>query len=243
MRNATKFTALLNAVLVLTSTGSGQTVSPHATSAPSPQPQETISAPQQPSTSDGNETPHTAPVFWITSVEVMRSAHAPQLDVVRVRGLVSTEGWESAELVPITKGVPADGILELAFIAEAPADSTAPTSYPEIEAVFTIEPGHPFKGVRVHGAANRVVLQTFPGYAETSAPPRDCVSCAGKYFVRKGEAVPANRKPDSIVREEDLPRKLRVIRESDGIGSLDSDPNRMTLLLDEKGEITTAMWD
>jgi hypothetical protein len=243
MRNTTKFAALLNAALMLTGIGNAQVNSPRATSASNQQPQEMASAPQQISTTEQNEAPRSAPVFWITSVEVLRSTHAPQLDVVRVRGLVPTEGWESVELVPITKGTPSDGILDLALIADVPSESTAPTSYPEVEAVFTIEPGHPFNGVRVHGAANRVALKSMPGYAEAAAPPKDCVSCTGKLFVPKGQTAPATRSQDSIVHEEDLPSNLRVIRESDGIGSLDSDPNRITLLLNEKSEIIMAMWD
>jgi hypothetical protein len=243
MRNTTKLATLLNVALMLTGIGNAQTSSPRATAAPNPQPQEVASAPQQTSAPDQNEAPQTAPVFWITSVEVLRSTHGPQLDVVRVRGLVPTEGWESVELVPITKGTPSDGILDLALIADAPAESTTPTSYPEVEAVFTIEPGHPFNGVRVHGAANRVVLKSMPGYAESAPAPKDCVTCTGKLFVPRGQTAPANRSQDSIVREEDLPRNLRVIRESDGIGSLDSDPNRITLLLNDKNEIVTAMWD
>ena len=190
-----------------------------------------------------DEAPNTAPVFWVTSVEVLRSAHAPQLDVVRVRGLVTTEGWESVELVPLTKGTPSDGILDLALIAEAPSENTPSTTYPEVEAIFTIEPGHPFNGVRVHGAANRIVLKSMPGYAESAAPPKNCTDCVGKLFVPKGQTAPADRAQNTIVREEELPAKLRVIRESDGLGTLDSDPNRITLLLNEKGEIVMAMWD
>ena len=69
--------------------------------------------------------PNFAPVLYVTSVEAMRSTHEPALDVIRVRGLTSSEGWESGELVPLTKGKPADGILDLAFIAQAP---TAPAT-------------------------------------------------------------------------------------------------------------------
>ena len=242
MQNTIKFTALLNAALLLTGAGVAQAPAQKAATPNSQAPQQVAAIPQQPS-SPQNDTPHTAPVFWITSVEVLRSTHAPQLDVVRVRGLVPTEGWESAELVPITRGTPSDGILDLALIAEAPSDSTVPSAYPEMEAVFAIEPGHPFKGVRVHGAANRVVLKNLPGYAEAGDPPKGCVACSGKLFVAKGQNAPAGRAADTVVHEEELPQNLRIIRESDGIGSIDSNPNRMTILLNEKGEIITAMWD
>jgi hypothetical protein len=243
MRNSTKLTAFLNAALMLTSIGVAQTTAPTASSAPSLQTKELASAPLKNPDEQQDDTPHTAPVFWITSVEVIRSTHAPQLDVVRVRGLVPTEGWEAAELVPITKGTPIDGVLDLALVAEAPSDNTDPTSFAEVDAVFAIEPGHPFKGVRVHGSANRVFLNTFPGYAASAAIPKDCVKCTGKLFVAKGQPAPAGRTPDSIIREEDMPRNLRVIRDSEGIGSIDSDPNRLTLMLNEKGEIIMATWD
>lgn len=241
MQNATKLAVLLQAALMLPGIGHAQTNPPRTAGAPNSQ--EATPAPQETSAPAQGEAPYTAPVFWVTSVEVIRSTHAPQLDVVRVHGLVPTEGWEAVELVPLTKGTPSDGILDLAMIAEAPSENTTPTSYPEVEAVFTIEPGHPFSGIRVHGAANRVVLKSMPGYAEGAAPPKDCADCVGKLFVPKGQVVPAGRSQETVVREEELPAKLRVIRESDGLGTLDSDPNRITLLLNEKGEIVLAMWD
>jgi hypothetical protein len=237
MRTIKQLTAIVPVALMLTGIGAAQTT-PSVANGPQPN----VPTAQPPSSAQEGPA-HTAPVFWVSSVEVFHSAHSPQLDIVRVRGLASTEGWESGELIPLTKGIPADGILDLAFVAVAPEDNTTPTAYPNIEAVFAIEPGHPFKGVRVHGAANRVALANFPGYSEADGQPRDCASCVGKYLLRKGGAVPANHTQDSIVREEELPKNLRVIRDSDGIGSLDSDPNRMTLLLNEKGEIVAALWD
>ena len=71
--------------------GHAQTNSSHAVKPTSAQ----EVAPQQTAPPSQDEAPNTAPVFWVTSVEVLRSAHAPQLDVIRVRGLVTTEGWES----------------------------------------------------------------------------------------------------------------------------------------------------
>jgi len=239
MRHTTQLTVILNAALMLTGIGAAQTnqVATPQTATPA------NSADTKPQGGASQiETPHSAPVFWISSVEVMRSLHAPQLDVIRVRGLASTEGWESAELVPLSKGVPVDGILDLMLIAEAPADNTAPVAYPTVEAVFTIEPGHPFKGVRIHGAENRVTVKTFPGYTEAAVHPIDCSDCVGKYFVRKGES-PSSRAKETIVHEEDLPHNLRVLRDTDGVGSLYSDPNRMTLFLNAEGQVVMAIWD
>jgi hypothetical protein len=173
----------------------------------------------------------------------MRSTHEPTLDVIRVRGITSSDGWEEGELVPLTKGNPVDGMLDLAFIAQAPTDPAAPSKNPVIEAVFTIEPGHPYKGVRVHGATNRVTLKAIPGFAEAPPPPNDCTECIGKYYVGKGEAAPAGVNAEEIVREETLPKSVHVIKATDGIGKLDSDPNRLTLVLGEDGRIVIAVWD
>jgi hypothetical protein len=238
MRITTTYVALFHAALMLPTIGSAQATALPATNTP-----QAISPASVAVAQPQSDTPHTTSVFWISSVEVMRSTHAPLLDVIRVRGLASTEGWESAELIPLTKGVPADGFLDLVLVAEAPADSTAPSAFVNVEALFTIEPGHPFKGVRVHGAENRVTVKSFPGYTEAPTHPLDCSSCVGKYFVRKGETSAATRAQNAIVHEEDLPHNLHVIRETEGVGSLSSDPNRLTILLNAEGQIVAAMWD
>ncbi len=238
MNTKANFAILVTAKLMLVGS---VVMAQSSTPAAAPQPVPPLAADQQPTARSSDEPSHTAPVFWVSSVEVMRSTHAPQLDVVRVRGLTSTEGWESAQLVPLTRGIPPDGILDLALVAEAPEDSSTPTPYPEVEAVFTIETGHPFKGVRVHGAANSLVLRTLPGYAASVVPPRDCADCQGKLFIPKGKSMPAGA--SATVREEELPRNLRVIRDNEGIGQFASEPNRMTLLLNESGQIVMAVWD
>ena len=184
-----------------------------------------------------------APVLWIMSVEAMSSTHGPTLDVIRVRGITSTDGWEDAELVPLTKGTPPDGMLDLAFVAQPPSNSTSPSKSPVIEAVFTLEPGHPFKGVRVHGATNRITLKAIPGYAEAPPPPGDCTDCVGKYFVAKGESAPAGVSSGNVIHEESLPKILHVVKPTDGIGKLDSDPNRLTLVIGDDGRIVIAVWD
>jgi hypothetical protein len=204
-----------------------------------PGPPEQSSGSSQPG--EGNST--IAPVLWVSSVEVMRSTHGPQLDVIRARGLSSTEGWEGGELVPFTEGPSSDGMLDLIFVAQAPSSPTRPAGFPEIEAVFTIEPGHPYKGVRVHSATNRITLKTIPGYSEAPPPPDDCSKCVGKYFVGKGESLPAGVSAADSVREENLPKSSNVIKGNNGIGKLDSDPNRLTLVLGDDGRIVIAVWD
>jgi hypothetical protein len=190
-----------------------------------------------------DESPSSAPVLWVSSVETLSTTHGPQIDIIRVRGFTSTEGWQSGQLLPIAKGPALDGMLDLIFVAEPPSDSTTPGAFPGIEAIFTMEPNHPYKGVRVHSATNRVTVKTIPGYVEAPPPPDDCSKCVGKYFVGKGETVPSGVKAGDVVHEENLPKRLRVIRENEGVGKLDTDPNRLTLVLGENNRIVIAVWD
>src|SRR6202046_715142 len=199
---------------------------------------------QQPPTqsSGGEDSPEVrAPVLRITSVEVIRSTHGPTLDIIRVRGLASSIGWEEAELVPLTRGAPVDGMLELVLIARAPAEATEATGFEAIEAIFPLETNHPFKGVNVHSASDSVTLAQLPGYAEGKTGGEECSKCVGKLFVAKGAAVPAGKSPAEVVREEQLPPTTRVIRHSDGIPSADSNPNRLTIVVSKDGTIARAI--
>jgi hypothetical protein len=184
-----------------------------------------------------------APVLRVLSVEVIRSTHGTPLDIVRVRGLTSSEGWEEAELVPLTRGTPKDGMLELVFVARAPTEAMEATGFEPIEAIFPIESSHPFKGVNVHGAVESVTLTQLPGYAEGKSSGEDCSKCVGKVFVAKGAAVPSGKSAAEVVKEEQLPPLSRVIKHSDGIPSAESNPNRLTLVLSRDGTITSAIWD
>ena len=89
----------------------------------------------------------------------------------------------------------------------------------------------------------RSPLKALPGYAETAAPKEDCAKCMGKYFLAKGATAPAGVAAANVVREEDLPYKLRVIKPTDGIANYDLDPNRLTLVLSDDGRIVDAAWD
>jgi hypothetical protein len=184
-----------------------------------------------------------APVLRVISVEVIRSTHGTPLDIVRVRGLASTEGWEEAELVPLTRGIPKDGMLELVFVARAPSEAREATGFEPIEAIFPIETSHPFKGVNVHSASESVTLTQLPGYAEGKATGEDCSKCVGKVFVAKGASVPSGKSAADVVKEEQLPPMSRVIKHSDGIPSAESNPNRLTLVLSRDGTIASAIWD
>ena len=201
--------------------------------------------PQPPGQSTGGEESAEvrAPVLRITSVEVIRSTHGPTLDIIRVRGLASSSGWEEAELVPLTRGAPPDGMLELVLVAQAPLEAREASGFEAIEAIFPLEIGHPFKGVNVHSASDSVTLTQLPGYAEGKAVGEDCAKCVGKIFVAKGAAAPAGKSASEVVKEEQLPPMTRVIKHSDGIPTADSNPNRLTLVLNKEGRITTAIWD
>jgi hypothetical protein len=184
-----------------------------------------------------------APVLHIKSVEIIRSAHAPVIDIIRVRGVASTAGWEEAELIPLSRGVPADGILELIMVARAPAEAAEAKGFEEVEAIFPLETNHPFKGVNVHGASDSVSVTQLPGYAEGKSSGEDCGKCVGKTFVAKGASAPAGKSASDVVREEQLPAATRIIRPTEGIPSADSNPNRLTLILNKDGKITAAVWD
>jgi hypothetical protein len=179
------------------------------------------------------------PLFKVSSVELMRSSHPPELDIVRVRGLSSTENWSDPQLVAISRGPSADGMLDLLFVARAPDDASNATKFGPMEAIFVIEPGHPYKGIRVRSATNTVKLAQLPGYAEAQGREVDCSRCVGKTYVPKGGSAGGK----DAVREEDLPATTRVLHENDGIRTLDTDPNRLTLILGPNDRIVQAFWD
>jgi len=183
------------------------------------------------------------PVMFITSVELLRSERAGGIDIVRARGLVSSNSWSSPHLLPITVGKGIDGMLDLIFQASAPPSMSPLGPFMVIEALLPLGSGHPYKGIRVRSGYNSVTLKTLPGFAEAAPPKENCEKCLGKYFQAKGAAAPAGQAAGNIVREEDLPYPLRIIRPNDGIPSYEYDPNRLTLLLSETGQIVDAAWD
>jgi hypothetical protein len=188
-------------------------------------------------------------VLVVTSVETLRSHIKGHLEIIRVRGLVTSDGWGDPHLLPITQGEPLDGVLDLIFQAHSPAGAAPLGPFMPVEAILPIESGHPYKAVRVRGSTNAVTLKTIPGYAEAAgyeeaAPAKqDCAKCLGKYFVAKGANPPAGVAADQIVREADLPWVLRVIQPTDGVPSYTFNPNRLTLVLSDDGRIVDAAWD
>ncbi len=185
--------------------------------------------------------PPELPVLYVTSVEVFRSQLEPHQDVIRVRGLAGSGGWSAAELVPLFSGAGTDGILDLQFIAVFPLTSQKPMGFAPMDAIFPLEVGHPYKGVRVRAAANTLELKQLPGSAEVKISKEDCKACIGKKYVEKGKAAPGTA---GVVREEDLPRNFRVIMPDHGVAGITHNMNRLNLVIgDDKETIIDAFWE
>jgi hypothetical protein len=180
------------------------------------------------------------PVLYVTGVEIMRSATEPAIDVVRVMGLAGSLGWSNPQLVPTTVGKPADGILDLQFIATMPTQSQTATGFFPVGAVFTMEQGHEFKGVRVRASENAIAVDQIPGHAEEAIKVDDCKDCVGKKFAERGKATAGT---PGVVRQEDLPKTVRWIPPTRGIRGITHNPNRLNLLLDANDKIIAAYWE
>jgi hypothetical protein len=189
-----------------------------------------------------DDTTESVPILAVTSVEILHSTHNPDLAVIAARGLTTTDGWQNGTLVPLTSGTPADGVLDLVFVAQAPADASAPGSYGPIQAVLPI-PEMPFKAVRVRSATNTLTLKDLNGYVEAKGPTETCGPCVGKQFVAKGATAPAGVAADDTVHEEDLPANSRILKPTDGISDMRPNPNRLTIVIGEDGRIVDAIWD
>ncbi len=185
--------------------------------------------------------PPQLPVLYVTHVEVMRSALEPHQDIVRVQGLTGSKGWSSAELVPMFSGAGSDGILDLQFIAVFPLTSQKATGFAPVDALFPIDVGAPYKGVRIRAAANVLELKQMPGTAEVKITKEDCKDCIGKKFADKGKAPPGTA---GVVREEDLPHNFRVIMPEHGVAGITHNMNRLNLVIGEdKQTIVEAFWE
>jgi hypothetical protein len=189
---------------------------------------------------DAAPAPLDLPVLYVTSVEILQTATEPKIDVVSVTGLVASEGWDFPQLVPTYAGKPYDDVLDLQFIATAPVQSQLATGFVVVSAEFPLDPGHWFKGVRVRAAENTISVLQVPGSNQSTPQVNDCKDCLGKRFAPAGQAQPGEQ---GVVRQEDLPRVLRVIRPSDGIRGAEQDPDRLTLITDDKGIIVEAFWE
>ena len=188
----------------------------------------------------GASRPLEMPILYVTGIEVLRSASEPKIDIIRVTGLVSSRGWSAPQLVPFFYGKATDDVFDLQLIATSPRQSQKPDGFIPISAMFTLDPGHGFKGVRVRAGANALELKQLPGVAQTEIKAIDCKECIGKKFAEKGKA-PAGTA--NVVREEDLPRGFRAIEPTRGVAGIVHNPNRINLILDDNQTIVMAFWE
>jgi hypothetical protein len=180
------------------------------------------------------------PVLYVTSVEVLRTSTDPRLDIVRVTGLASSQGWSDPELVPTFAGKPMDDVLDLQLIATTPLQSQAADGFVPLGAVFTLEEDHPFKGVRVRASENTIEVKPIPGLKQADITVDSCKDCIGKKFAESGQASAGQA---SVVRQEDLPKILRWIIPSRGIRGITHNPNRLNLILGDDNTIVQAYWE
>jgi hypothetical protein len=192
-------------------------------------------------TQSNEATPGTdLPVLYVTSVEIVRTSIEPKLDIVRVTGLTGSQGWSAPQLVPTFAGKPLDDILDLQFIATVPQQSQKADGFVPIGAVFPLDQGHPFKGVRVRASENAIEVKQLPGSNQAQITVNDCKDCVGKKFVERGQAQPGQQ---GVVRQEDLPKVLRWIVPSRGIRGITHNPNRLNLILGGDNTIVEAFWE
>jgi hypothetical protein len=180
------------------------------------------------------------PVLFVTSVEVLRTSVDPRIDIVRVTGLASSQGWSDPELVPTYAGKPGDDVLDLQLIATAPLQSQAADGFVPLGAVFTLEENQPFKGVRVRASENTIEVKPIPGLKQADITVDSCKDCIGKKFAERGQS-PAGQA--GVVRQEDLPKILRWIIPSRGIRGITHNPNRLNLILGDDNTIVQAYWE
>ena len=198
-----------------------------------PQPVEVA---QPPETAPSTE----LPVLYVTGVEVLQTALEPKLDIVRVTGLTGSAGWSGPQLVPTYAGKPSDDILDLELIATVPEESQKAEGFVPVGAMLVLEPGHPFKGVRVHASENAIQLKQIPGSSQATINVNGCADCIGKKFSERGQAQQGQQ---GIIREEDLPKQLRRITPSGGITDSTQNPNRLNLILGDDNTIVEAFWE
>lgn len=179
----------------------------------------------------------TTPLLYVTSVEIVRTGADPKLDIIRVTGLASSSGWNNPQLVPFFYGKPADDVLDLQFIADSPEQSQKADGFVPVGAIFTLEAGHPFKGLRVRAAANALELKAIPGSADTKITADSGKDLVGKKFVEKGPAGPG------VVTGDQLPRGYRAIVPTHGVAGITHNPNRLDLILDDQNKIVMAFWE
>jgi hypothetical protein len=179
------------------------------------------------------------PVLYVTGIEVLHATLEPKIDVIRVTGLVSSAGWSAPQLVPFFYGKAADDVLDLQFIATSPEQSQKAEGFQPVTADFTLEAGHPFKGVRVRAYGNALELKGMNGNAQMQIKISDGKDCIGKKFVEKGQGQAG----PGIISGGDLPPDYRPIGPTHGVKGEVHNPNRINLVLDADNKIVMAFWE
>jgi len=187
-------------------------------------------------------TPPSAPVLFITSVEVIQTTLEPRQAIIKVRGLTGSRGWSGPQLVPLFQGDTPDGILDLQFIAQTPDQTQKTESFVPIYAIFPLDPGEKMpKGIRVRGVGNVMLLTQLPGSIETTITKEDGSKAVGKTWAETGTAAAGTA---NTVRQEDMPRNFRIIPPKKGVAGITHNMNRLNLVLGEDGKtITWAFWE
>ena len=188
----------------------------------------------------GASRPLEMPVLYVTGIEVLRSTVEPKFDIIHVTGLVSSQGWSNPQLVPFFYGKPADDVFDLQLIATSPQQSQKAEGFYPISAMFTLQPGHTIKGVRVRASVNALELKQLPGTAHAEIKANDCKECIGKKFAEKGKAQAGTA---GTVREEDLPHGFRTITPTHGVAGIVHNPNRLNVILDANNTIVMVFWE
>ena len=94
--------------------------------------------------------------------------------------------------------------------------------------------------MRVRASENAVAVKQIPGRGQDAIHVNDCNGCVGKRLVREGSAQPGT---SGVIRQDELPKVLRLITPSDGIRGAEQNPNRLSLILDEDNTIVEAFWE
>jgi hypothetical protein len=169
------------------------------------------------------------PLFAVSGLEVGQSGG---LTTIRVHGIASSSGWQEPTLVPLVRGVPSDGVLDLVLVAEPPPEAMPATGFASVDAVLLVEQNHLYRAVRVRSATNVLTLHALSGKAEAAVPVDDCRNCVGHPL--------ATSDADAISRDK-LPKETRVLSPTDPFTDVRPDPNRLTLLIGDDGKIIEAI--
>lgn len=177
------------------------------------------------------------PVFGVTAVEVLEPSQIAGVTMIVAKGVVSSAGWQNPSLIPLVRGTPPDGVLDLVLVAQPPSETMPAAGFVEVQTILSVDTAHPYRAVRVRAATNVIAVRKLPGHAEAAAPQTDCHACIGHRLAAAGAATTGDE-----IAAAALPAGTRVLRPEDGLADLQPNPNRLTVLLGDDGRITEAVW-